>query len=199
MYSSISRCLGTGSVTSPLVHTSCLPSRNRYQPSRRSFRSRSALFKCTPIRIRSQARYRERVPPPCPRGPEGVKLRRCPELGHEPVLVALEGAGWSFAALRQSPLLVAGVRAVKEAAAVVAKHQHGDVPASTALLSAWMLALGLPIARWTMPFDLERYLSYHFTKVGDQTRQMIADYEALGRQHGVATPALSGLRERVLQ
>ena len=50
---------------------------------------------------------------------------------------------------------------------------------------------------WIMPFDVERDLRYHFTKVHEQNRLVMADFYEGARQHGVEAPALTELYERV--
>jgi hypothetical protein len=47
------------------------------------------------------------------------------------------------------------------------------------------------LASWAMPFDVETYLRVHFTKVGDQTRDFLRTYLALGRSGGQRTDALA--------
>jgi hypothetical protein len=53
------------------------------------------------------------------------------------------------------------------------------------------------VAPILMPFDVERYLRYHFTKVSDQNRLIMADYYEGARHHGIEAPALTELYERV--
>ena len=45
-----------------------------------------------------------------------------------------------------------------------------------------------------LPLELEPYLEYHFTKVGQQTRDMLDSYIRLGRQHGLPVAQLQQLR-----
>ena len=48
---------------------------------------------------------------------------------------------------------------------------------------------------WLIPIDLETYLAYHFTKVGDQTRAHLEHWIESGNSAGLSTSALSRLRE----
>ena len=61
-------------------------------------------------------------------------------------------------------------------------------PLGLSLVRASTLRLATRTLPSLAPFDLEIYLRYHFTKVGDQTRalmrQFIADGERLGRPTG---------------
>jgi 2-dehydropantoate 2-reductase len=53
------------------------------------------------------------------------------------------------------------------------------------------LALGL--APRVLPFDLEAYLHYHFTKVNAQTRAAMAVYIELGTELGLSSMHLERL------
>jgi hypothetical protein len=48
-----------------------------------------------------------------------------------------------------------------------------------------------------IPLDLETYLREHFTKVGDQTRLMVAQYIDAAKDSGLPAGALEGLRDAV--
>ena len=51
-------------------------------------------------------------------------------------------------------------------------------------------ALALALARPLTPFDLEAYLSFHFTKVGPQTRLMLETYARLAEKSALSSAAL---------
>ena len=51
------------------------------------------------------------------------------------------------------------------------------------------------VARAATMLELEPYLEYHFTKVGQQTRDMLDSYIHLGERHGLPTDNLRQLRE----
>ena len=56
---------------------------------------------------------------------------------------------------------------------------------------------GLWLGRRVIPLDLETYLREHFTKVGDQTRLMVAQYIDGAKTSGLPVAALEGLRDAV--
>lgn len=99
-----------------------------------------------------------------------------------PHIVALEATGWSLQALRQSPLLALASRASQEAMLISATYNGFPSSATRHLLTPLLTRLVLGMAPRFLPFDLEAYLRYHFTKVGTQTRATMASYIALGAQ-----------------
>ncbi|QDG52339.1 ketopantoate reductase [Persicimonas caeni] len=112
-----------------------------------------------------------------------------------PAIAGLEVAGWSLERFRKTPALEIATAAAKEALQVVGMYHFAKVPLSARTLRRpEILGPGLALAPPLMPFDLEVYLEYHFTKVGDQTRQILADYIALGEAQGNPTRALRVLR-----
>jgi 2-dehydropantoate 2-reductase len=54
--------------------------------------------------------------------------------------------------------------------------------------------VALTLARPLTPFDLEAYLSFHFTKVGAQTRLMLETYARLAEKSALSSAALNELR-----
>lgn len=116
-----------------------------------------------------------------------------------PALLALEAEGWSLEALRRSQLLPLAVQAAREAMAVVAAHRREKPSVLRRLLRPWMLRQLLAWAPRVLPLDFEAYLRYHFTKVGDQTREMVATYLKTARAHGLEAGALEKLEQRALR
>ncbi|MCE9578799.1 MAG: ketopantoate reductase [Deltaproteobacteria bacterium] len=104
-------------------------------------------------------------------------------------LVALENAGWSFRRLVRETIQQ-GAQGAREALAVIG-HREGRVPLGIRLVARpRILRMGLWFARRAIPLPLETYLAYHFTKVGDQTREFVAGYIARGREAGLPVDAL---------
>lgn len=97
-----------------------------------------------------------------------------------PHLVALEACDWSFTKLTRSPLFALAGRASRQALGVVAKHQERRPILRRHLVRPTTMRLVTGLGPWLMPFDLELYLKYHFTKVGDQTRAMMQRYVDIG-------------------
>jgi len=134
----------------------------------------------------------------------GWKAKRVPDAARPanfgsammmPTLVALEASDWSFARLRQSPHLKTAMAASREAMKVVAAYRGESQPFSRVALRPWVIRLLTRLAPLALPLDIETYLGYHFSKVGDQTAFMLKGYTVLGAERGVATPALAELLE----
>lgn len=114
-------------------------------------------------------------------------------------IVALEGAGWRFAALFRSPLRKLACEAAREGMVIIATHQGKRAPFARHFVRPWVMGIFLRLARWKMPFDFEVYLEYHFTKVRDQTIEGLANTIALGDRLGRPNDALSDLERRVFR
>ena len=110
-----------------------------------------------------------------------------------PNVVALEGAGWSLAALRHGRMLELAARGAREAMVVVAKTLDTSAPFFRFLVRAWILRLIWALAPRFVPLDLETYLAHHFGKVRPQTRALLLGYVRDARTHGVEVPALAEL------
>ena len=114
-----------------------------------------------------------------------------------PHITALEAAGWTFEDFRHGPWLRLATRAVLEAMRIVAAKFDVGPPWWRVFVSAGLTRFATLTIPWIMPFDVERYLRYHFTKVHEQNRLVMADFYEGARQHGVEAPALTELYERV--
>lgn len=113
-----------------------------------------------------------------------------------PVVAALETAGWSFTRLRKGPAMELASTAAREAQHTVSAHLNANPPLPLRLARrSEFLGLALRMGARMMPFDLEVYLEYHFTKVGAQTRQILDNYIELGAQNEQSTRSLSILRD----
>ena len=111
-----------------------------------------------------------------------------------PHLVALEAEGWSLAGLRKGEHVKTASAASKEALAVVAAFTDTEVPGFMAcLVRPCLMRLLLGVAPWAVPYPLEVYLKYHFTKVADQTRLMIGTYIEQGKQRDLPVANLEAL------
>jgi hypothetical protein len=64
-------------------------------------------------------------------------------------------------------------------------------------IATWLVPLFyfpiLVLAQFIAPFDFEKYIQFHFTKVGDQTKLFIDEYIRLGSEYGVAVDAITAL------
>ena len=48
-----------------------------------------------------------------------------------------------------------------------------------------------------LPFDVETYIEYHFSKVGDQTRDKLAHYQELAKARGLPAPGITALANQL--
>lgn len=108
-------------------------------------------------------------------------------------LLALESAGWSLRTFVTSRHLAAGVRAAREASAIVAGA--GTRPPLGARVAMWpaVIRLALWVGGRALPFPLEAYLARHFAKVGAQTRLIVASVIASGKARALPVAALEEL------
>lgn len=102
-------------------------------------------------------------------------------------VAALEGAGWSLRAFRGHWSSLAG------------RAAHELMRGERVRPLWWVLAQGhfVNAVFWlgtkVLPFDLEAYLEYHFTKVGEQTRAFLRQKVSDAKARGLATPAVEEL------
>lgn len=111
------------------------------------------------------------------------------------IIAALEGAGWSWAAIRQGDGFQVATRAFGEAVAIAGRELDQKPPFWTRLIGPLAMRVAMITTPWIIPIDLETYLAYHFTKVGDQTRAHLDHWIARGAAHQMPTDALRRLRD----
>jgi hypothetical protein len=114
--------------------------------------------------------------------------------GTMPFVAALELAGWSFAALRSSPLLGTAAAAAREAVTILtvqdgAKRPRRGGPSRPAA------GLALRLIPRLAPFDAETYARRQFSKVGPQMRLMLTEWIGLAEELRVEARALRELRQ----
>ncbi len=112
-----------------------------------------------------------------------------------PFLLALEIEGWVLDDLAKSPLLELATLATDEAKAIMARKNQTSPPASLKAYTPWTARLALGCAPSLSPLPLQAYLRYHFTKVGEQTRQTLKTYLELGASYGLPTAHLQRLMD----
>jgi 2-dehydropantoate 2-reductase len=113
----------------------------------------------------------------------------------QPLIAALEINQWRLTTLPASQALRMGLDAARETLAVAQQATGAKTGRFRPLLWPWIWRLLLPLSASMLPLPLERYLRYHFSKVGVQTRLMLETYIRLGRQQGQDTQALQRLRK----
>lgn len=115
----------------------------------------------------------------------------------QPLIAALEINNWRLSGFIASATFGVGLAASREALAVAEKHAGADVSQFKPLLNSWVWRLLLPVARQIFPFHLESLLRYHYGKVKTQSLMLLDSYIRLGFQHGLPTPALETLRNKL--
>jgi len=117
----------------------------------------------------------------------------------QPLIAALECCDWSLSSLRKSTLLATACNAANEAARIGAHFLDDSSAAAkqTRFLPGkrWLFKLAIFAAPALSPFPLQTYLHYHFSKVGEQTRQMFDGWIDYGQRNNLPTSALSALRQ----
>ena len=112
-----------------------------------------------------------------------------------PVIAGLEAAGWSLSGYPKHPAWALARRAARQTTAVA---RPGVRRWLVHLLTvSVVLRLGLGVARRVIPLDLETYLEFHFTKVGDQTRAALQLYLERAAERGLPRDAIEGLSARL--
>lgn len=99
-----------------------------------------------------------------------------------PALVVLELEGWSFKKMSGSPWAKTATLASKQAYAALEAQLGTSPPAGLGLINAGVLGLGLKLAPTITPLPLEQFFHAHFSKVGDQTMELMHDYRDLARE-----------------
>ncbi len=102
-------------------------------------------------------------------------------------IAAIEGVGWALKDFRG------------EASALAARAAR-DVMKGEGVGGLWRVVARGPVLRlafWlgskVLPFDLETYIEYHFTKVGVQTRVFLGHWVKRNRARGLETSAVEAL------
>lgn len=111
-----------------------------------------------------------------------------------PLIAALEQHDWKLSGFAGSPLLALGREAGREALEILARDRGARVALQKMLLTPMANRLLLLVAPKVLPLELETYLQYHFTKVGQQTRDMLDSYIRIGERHDLPTENLRRLR-----
>lgn len=137
----------------------------------------------------------------------GMPVRRVPDLRTrllftgpllDKTVQALEAVGWSFRALRSDPeVLRLAVRAMNEAWTLAEATTGATRPVALWGVHPLLLRGALALAPRLVPFNLERFFTVHFTKVGAQTVALADAQLARAAEAGIAMPASAALLSRV--
>jgi len=107
-----------------------------------------------------------------------------------PHLVGLELEGWNLKAFRRGTRIAQAANASREALEIVTREAGVKRSPLRLAMRAWLTRSLVCAAPHIAPFPLEPYLSWHFTKVGDQTRAMIRRYVERGQAMNLPTKTL---------
>jgi 2-dehydropantoate 2-reductase len=109
-------------------------------------------------------------------------------------VAGLELSGWSLRLYRRSPWLRVAARGCREAVL----SQLPDLgSAGTMLLTAGLSRAGLSLATVLLPvlfpFDLEKYVKFHYLKTREQTLTLLDLFASDGERRGVPVDNIQGL------
>lgn len=116
----------------------------------------------------------------------------------QPLVAALEASDWSFAKLSRGPMLAVGVTGIRQTFAIASAYLGRKLPPLVHLARPSLVRLVIWLAPKVLPFDIERYMAYHFSKVGAQTRMLLASYIEQARAKQLPHDALDTLHARLL-
>ncbi len=112
-------------------------------------------------------------------------------------VAGLEVVGWGFTPWRRDPISRVSAAAAREILGISGAIFGIPVWPVQLLARRRLLSLGLRLAARVAPIPFETFLRVHFTKVGDQTRAMLASWIHRGRELGMPVEALSELARRL--
>jgi hypothetical protein len=111
----------------------------------------------------------------------------------QPYIAMLGTLDWSIRRLRQQVALP--TLAAREAATVTVA-MYAMAPPRRLTVSAALARVALRALPLLVPFDLHRYLRVHFSKLSEQTEQMIDGWITEGRERSLPVAGLEALRAR---
>ncbi len=114
--------------------------------------------------------------------------------------VGLELSGWSLGSFRRSPWLRRAARAARES---VLSQVPGPGTFQRALLGRpvltaafYLVALALPLI---CPFDVEKYLKFHYTKTREQTLTLLDLFEKDGKSRELPVENIQAVHQSLLE
>jgi len=109
-------------------------------------------------------------------------------------VAGLELSGWDFGTFRRSPWLKSAARGAREA--VISQLAGDGIFVGTLLgilLSSTSMFLGTLLLPLLFPFDLEKYLKFHYLKTRDQTLALLDVFISDGTRRGLPIEHVRGL------
>ncbi|MFZ5628480.1 MAG: ketopantoate reductase family protein [Spirochaetota bacterium] len=113
-------------------------------------------------------------------------------------IYALECAGWSLKKMAQDGELLSVTRkAMIEASFIGARKNNARLPYERKLIPGRALAATMQLTQKIAPLDVERFFERHYTKVREQSLDMLSTWIRAGSELGIATPGLEALQQRL--
>jgi 2-dehydropantoate 2-reductase len=113
-------------------------------------------------------------------------------------IYALECSGWSLKNLAGNGELLAITRkAMIEASYIGARKNHARRPLARLLIPGRALVGLMQLTQRIAPLDVERFFERHYTKVREQSMDMLSAWISAGRELSIKTPGLEALQERL--
>ena len=112
-------------------------------------------------------------------------------------VAVLEIEGWNRNAFRRRSERTLAARAIRQAAQSGVAHpsrRRGDAGEGLAKAVLWVLPR---IPTRALPFDLDAYLEFHFSKVGEQTRHLLRRWARQAARDGTRAAELDLVIERL--
>ena len=100
---------------------------------------------------------------------------------------------------RDKQLMRTAHRAMREASAIGARERGTRVPLAHRLLRPYHLGLLLSLGARMAPMDMERFFQFHYTKVRDQSLDMLQTWMHLADRHDLPADALRELYARMTE
>ncbi|MBY0516273.1 MAG: hypothetical protein K2P81_05160 [Bacteriovoracaceae bacterium] len=108
-------------------------------------------------------------------------------------VVVLRRAKWKLNSFQTQVTADLFVSALKEAFLISAKKFSVRTPPIQFLINRYFLRILIKLCLFIMPFDLEKYLSVHFTKVEPQMNKNLNDLILTGKKLNLKVPQLEEL------
>jgi hypothetical protein len=115
-------------------------------------------------------------------------------------VAGLELAGWSLSAFRKSKLPNRAAKAAREA--VLGQLRRADFFTRASLvflLSPSTFRLAILILPLLVPFNLEKYLKFHYLKTRDQSLTLLDVFAKDGERRGISVENIRNLLQRMLE
>jgi len=129
---------------------------------------------------------------------DAAKWAAIPSAIMMPHIAGLELESWSLTAFYSSNTLRLSITASCEAIRLSSAHFRTKMSLIPYLLRPAFMRIFIRMAQRWAPFNLEAYLAYHFSKVGDQTRELLGQYIETAAAADLPSTSIESLRDRLL-